>query len=158
MSGMSNEHLIFRLASRADVPRIVQLLADDPLGAKRESDTDPLPNSYYVAYEAIEADPNQELVVACKDNCVAGVLQLTFIPYLTYQGGWRALIEGVRVAASERSTGIGEALLEWAINRAQERDCHLIQLTTDKTRQDAKRFYERLGFQASHEGMKRHLN
>ncbi len=154
---MSSDNLFFRPANRTDVPSIVQLLADDPLGAKRECFTTPLPDSYYTAFEAIEADPNNELIVACTDSQVVGVLQLTFIPYLTYQGGWRALIEGVRVSSSDRSQGIGKALFEWAINRSQERGAHLIQLTTDKSRPDAKRFYEQLGFQASHEGMKRHF-
>jgi len=88
---------------------------------------------------------------------VVGVLQLTFIPYLTYQGGWRALIEGVRVARGARSQGLGKALLEWAIARARERGCVMVQLTTDKSRPDAKRFYDGLGFVASHEGMKLHF-
>lgn len=88
---------------------------------------------------------------------VVGVLQLTFIPYLTYQGGWRALIEAVRVDPKLRSTGLGTTMFQWAIERARERRCHLVQLTTDKARPDAKRFYENLGFVASHEGMKLHL-
>jgi GNAT superfamily N-acetyltransferase len=149
--------LQFRKASRQDVPAIVRLLADDPLGAKRERPETPLPQSYLHAFEAIDADPNNELVVACLDEQVVGVLQLTFIPYLTYQGGWRALIESVRVDGELRSKGIGKTLFEWAIARARERSCHLVQLTTDKARPDAKRFYESLGFVASHEGMKLHL-
>ena len=87
-----------------------------------------------------------------------GVMQLTFIPYLTYQGGWRALIEGVRVASEFRSKGIGREMIQWAIGRARERGCHVLQLTTDKERVDALRFYESLGFAASHEGMKLHLS
>jgi GNAT superfamily N-acetyltransferase len=94
-------------------------------------------------------------VVACRTTAVVGVLQLTFMPSLTYQGGWRA--QGVRVDARERSRGLGRALFEWAIARARERGCHLVQLTTDKARPDARRFYEGLGFVASHEGMKLHL-
>ena len=86
-----------------------------------------------------------------------GLLQLTFLPYLTYCGGWRAQIEGVRIAASERSQGLGRRMLEWAVERARARGCHLVQLATDKTRPQAKRFYETLGFVASHEGMKLHL-
>ena len=147
----------FRRAREADVPDIVRLLADDPLGAKRERHETPLPESYARAFRAIDADPNNELVVACQDERVVGVLQLTFIPYLTYQGGWRALIEGVRVDARVRSLGLGRALFEWAIARARERGCHMVQLTTDKSRPDARRFYEALGFVASHEGMKLHL-
>ena len=149
--------LQFRKALRQDVPAIVRLLADDPLGAKRERFADPLPESYRLAFDAIDADPNNELVVACLDGQVVGVLQLTFIPYLTYQGGWRALIEAVRVDSKLRSKGVGKTLFQWAIERARERGCHLVQLTTDKGRADAKRFYESLGFVASHEGMKLHL-
>jgi GNAT superfamily N-acetyltransferase len=154
---MSKGDLVFRAASRDDVTGIVRLLADDPLGAKRERYQDPLPSDYYNAFSAIDKDPNNELVVACKDDHVVGVLQLTFIPYLTYQGGWRALIEGVRVDASLRSEGVGRAMFEWAIARAKRRGCHLVQLTTDKSRPNARRFYESLGFQTTHDGMKLHL-
>jgi GNAT superfamily N-acetyltransferase len=146
--------LAFRRARRGDLPAIVHLLADDPLGAQREADVQPLPASYGAAFDAIDADPNQELVVAESGGAVVGVLQLTFIPSLTYRGGWRALIEGVRVAAAMRSAGVGQRLFEWAIARARARGCHLLQLTSDKTRPDAIRFYERLGFVASHEGLK----
>jgi GNAT superfamily N-acetyltransferase len=154
---MSDSALSFRRATRADVPVIVRMLADDPLGAQRERFTTPLPESYGRAFDAINADANNELVVACQADEVIGVLQLTYIPSLTYQGGWRALIEGVRVDGRFRSQGIGKALFEWAITRARERGCHLLQLTTDKARPDAKRFYEALGFIASHEGMKLQL-
>jgi GNAT superfamily N-acetyltransferase len=148
------EALAFRRARRGDLPAIVHLLADDPLGAQREADVQPLPASYGAAFDAIDADPNQELVVAESGGEVVGVLQLSFIPSLTYRGGWRALIEGVRVAAALRSAGVGQRLFEWAIARARERGCHLLQLTSDKARPDAIRFYERLGFVASHEGLK----
>jgi len=147
----------FRRAVLADLPDIVRLLADDPLGAGRERYASPLPQSYQQAFEAINADPNNELMVAVRDEAVIGVLQLTFIPYLTYQGGWRALIEGVRIDQRHRSAGLGEAFFHWAIARARERGCHLLQLTTDKARPDARRFYEALGFRATHEGMKLHL-
>jgi GNAT superfamily N-acetyltransferase len=148
-----------RRAQRTDVPTIVEMLADDPLGMTREAFTSPLPASYLDAFDAIDGDPNNELVVAIGgDRGVIGVLQLTFIPYLTYRGGWRALIEGVRVASSVRSSGIGGELIRWAIERARQRGCHLVQLTTDKARPDAIRFYEQLGFAASHEGMKLHLS
>lgn len=147
----------FRRATRSDVPDIVRMLADDPLGSKREAYESPLPEAYYSAFEAIDADPNNELVVACTDNRVIGVLQLTFIPYLTYRGSWRALIEGVRLDGSVRSRGIGQQLFEWAIERARQRGCHMVQLTSDKARPDAIRFYERLGFVASHEGLKLRL-
>lgn len=144
----------FRVATRQDLQAIVQMLADDNLGLKREDPSIPLSNSYHTAFEAIDADPNNELVVAVIDHHIAGVLQITFIPYLTYQGGWRALIEGVRVSKENRSSGIGHAMFEWAINRAKERECVLVQLTTDKLRPEALRFYENFGFVATHEGMK----
>ena len=154
---MQERDVFFRHASRSDLSTIVGLLADDPLGAVREAYAEPLPESYYEAFEAIGRDPNNELVVAELAGKVIGVLQLTFIPNITYRGGWRAQIEGVRVAAEFRSSGIGRKLFEWAIDRARRRGCHLVQLTTDKARPDAMRFYESLGFVASHEGMKLQL-
>lgn len=149
--------LVIRRARRDDLPAIVHLLADDRLGATREADVDPLPASYAEAFEAIDHDPNHVLAVAEAGGRVVGVLQLTFLPYLTYQGSWRALIEGVRVASDQRSSGIGRQLIEWAIERARTQGCRIVQLTSDKTRVDAIRFYERLGFVASHEGMKLRL-
>ena len=146
-----------RRARPDDLGAMVELLAADPLGAKRECLQTPLPASYAAAFAAIDRDPNQELVVACRGAAVVGVLQLTFLPYLTYCGGWRAQIEGVRIAASERGQGLGRRMLDWAVDRARTRGCHLVQLTTDKTRPQAKRFYEALGFVASHEGMKLNL-
>ena len=147
----------FRRALAGDLVSIVELLANDPLGAQRERLQSPLPASYAAAFAAIDRDPNQELVVACRDRAVVGVMQLTFLPYLTYVGGWRAQIEGVRIAAHERSQGLGRQMIQWAIERARARGCHMVQLTTDKTRPEAKRFYDALGFVASHEGMKLHL-
>lgn len=147
----------FRFAVLDDLPRLVALLADDPLGARRERNVEPLPQGYRDAFAAIESDDNNELIVALLDGGIAGMLQITFIPYLTYQGGWRALIEGVRVAQPHRGKGLGKQLFEWAIRRAKERNCHLVQLTTDKSRPDALKFYTSLGFVASHEGMKLYL-
>ncbi|HEY0877368.1 MAG TPA: GNAT family N-acetyltransferase [Zeimonas sp.] len=150
--------LAFRRATPEDLPAIVALLADDPLGARRERFVDPLPQAYHDAFAAIDRDPNNELVVVdAPGHRVIGMLQLTFIPCITHQGGWRALIEGVRVAAVFRSGGVGRQMLSWAIERARDRGCHMVQLTSDKTRADAVRFYEQLGFVASHEGMKLHL-
>jgi len=149
--------IVVRRASRDDVPSIVRMLADDPLGARREAYTSPLPESYYLAFEVIVRDSNNELVVAEIEGRVIGVLQMTFIPYMTYRGSWRALIEGVRISSEVRSSGIGRKLFGWAIDRAGQRKCHLLQLTSDKARPDAIRFYESLGFVASHEGMKLHL-
>jgi GNAT superfamily N-acetyltransferase len=133
------------------------MLANDTIGAKRETYSSPLPNNYYAAFEAISQDPNNELVLATFAGRTVGVLQLTFIPYLTYRGSWRALIEGVRVDPSVRSSGVGRQMFEWAIERAKQRGCHMVQLTSDKARADAIRFYENLGFVASHEGFKLHL-
>ncbi|UOY94271.1 GNAT family N-acetyltransferase [Ectobacillus sp. JY-23] len=146
-----------RIATKNDLDCIVAMLADDVLGRKRERYEHPLPDSYLQAFEAITSDPNNELVVACLGNEVIGVQQITFTPYITHQGGWRATIEGVRTSASVRGQGIGTKLITWAIQRATQRGCHLIQLTTDKERPDALRFYERLGFQATHEGLKLRL-
>ena len=155
---MNSTAMTFRRALESDLPAIVRLLADDPLGATRESFESPLPAAYHHAFAAIDGDPNNELVVVVDEtNTVVGVLQMTFIPYLTYRGGWRALIEGVRVASSVRSSGVGRQLFEWAIRRAMDRNCHMVQLTSDKARPDAIRFYETLGFKPSHEGLKMHL-
>ncbi|PSL40249.1 ribosomal protein S18 acetylase RimI-like enzyme [Planomicrobium soli] len=149
--------LIFRLATEHDLDRIVEMLADDELGSTRERYEKPLPESYLKAFKAIAADANNELVVASLEKEVVGVQQITFTPYITHQGGWRATIEGVRTSSSERGKGIGTALIQFAIQRAKERGCHLVQLTTDKKREDALRFYEQLGFIATHEGMKMKL-
>jgi GNAT superfamily N-acetyltransferase len=149
----------FRKANKSDIPAIISLIANDQLGATREEFRDPLPEVYYEAFERIDADPNQELIVVVNgDTDVVGTLQLTFIPYLTYRGGIRAQIEAVRVREDMRGKGLGEQLFRWAIARAQERGAHLVQLTTDKQRPDALRFYEKLGFRASHEGMKLHFD
>ncbi|WP_410915343.1 GNAT family N-acetyltransferase [Priestia filamentosa] len=133
------------------------MLADDVLGSKRERYEQPLPESYIKAFQAIKNDPNNELVVAVDGNKIIGVQQITFTPYITHQGGWRATIEGVRTLSSVRSKGVGTKLIKWAIQRAKERGCHLIQLTTDKKRDDALRFYKHLGFYATHEGLKMKL-
>jgi len=154
MSSINETHPTFRQALRSDLDRVVQLLFDDPLGSQREVFVDPLPAGYVSAFEAIEADPNNELVVVEQADEVVGVLQLTFIPGITHQGAWRAQIEGVRVAAGHRSSGVGRQMFLWAIHRAAERGCHLVQLTSDKARPDAIRFYKSLGFVPSHEGLK----
>lgn len=144
----------FRLATENDLDSIVAMLADDVLGSKRERYEQPLPNSYLTAFKAITSDPNNELVVAYEGNEVIGVQQITFTPYITHQGGWRATIEGVRTSSAVRNKGVGTELIQWAIQRAKERGCHVVQLTTDKKRDKALRFYERLGFKATHEGLK----
>lgn len=150
--------LSFRKATKADVFFIVQMLSDDPLGQLREAFDDPLPAAYYTAFEKIDSDKNQELMVVENEaNKIIGTLQLSFIPYLTYQGGVRAQIEAVRIHKDFRGEGLGEQFFIWAINRAKERGAHVLQLTSDKKRPDAIRFYEKLGFKGSHEGMKLHF-
>ncbi len=143
-----------RAASRDDLSAIVRLLAEDELGALREDVAEPLPDSYAKAFDAVEADANNALIVAVSGDEIVGTLQLTFLPNLSHKGAWRAQIEGVRVSRSFRGVGVGKVLVEWAADRARERGCRLVQLTTDKRRHDAIRFYEGLGFTPSHEGMK----
>jgi len=151
-------NLHFRKATKKDVYFIVQMLADDPLGQLREKFMDPLPEQYYLAFEKINVDSNQDLmIIENEEEEIVGTLQLSFIPYLTYQGGIRAQIEAVRIHKKYRGQGLGEQFFQWAIQRAKEKGAHVLQLTTDKKRPDAIRFYERLGFVASHEGMKLHL-
>ncbi|WP_430967959.1 GNAT family N-acetyltransferase [Spongiimicrobium sp. 2-473A-2-J] len=151
--------MIIRKATEIDIPALVEMMANDPLGRLREDYRDPLPQTYYEAFYRIDADPNQELVVMENEGQqIIGTLQLSLIPYLTYQGGIRAQIEAVRVHEDHRGKGIGQKLFEWAIARAKERRAHVVQLTTDKKRPEALKFYEKLGFKASHEGMKLHLS
>jgi GNAT superfamily N-acetyltransferase len=150
--------MLFREAKRNDVIDIVRMIANDKLGKLREDFKNPLPSKYYQAFENIKNDSNQELVVLEDTNGeIIGTLQLSFIQYLTYQGGIRAQIEAVRIREDQRGKGIGEEMFVWAIERAKERGAHLIQLTTDKKRPEALKFYEKLGFKASHEGMKLHF-
>jgi GNAT superfamily N-acetyltransferase len=151
---MTRPDIRFRLAKRADLPSIVRLLADDDLGNQRERYEDPLPEAYYSAFEQIESDPNHELIVAERNGEVIGTLHLVFLPSISYQGGLRAQIESVRVDKQFQSRGIGGALMQWSMQRAKQRGAHLVQLTTHKTREDAHRFYERLGFKGTHLGMK----
>jgi ribosomal protein S18 acetylase RimI-like enzyme len=143
-----------RRATQKDLPEIIRLLVNDPIGVKRESYLDPLPESYCAAFAEIEADKNQLLVVAEIATEIVATLQLTFITYLTYQGGKRAQIEGVHVKQNYRSKGIGAQLLAWAIAQARQHHCKLIQLTSSKERTRSIQFYQRLGFQVTHEGLK----
>jgi ribosomal protein S18 acetylase RimI-like enzyme len=153
MNEIGND-IVFRRAEPRDVAAIVALLADDELGRTREDPANP-PNSRYLeAFEAIDGDPNQLLAVAESAGEVVGCLQVSFIPGMSRLGMWRGQIESVRIARGHRGTGIGGAVFEWAIEECRRRGCGLVQLTTDKTRPDARRFYEALGFEASHEGMK----
>ncbi|WP_395374518.1 GNAT family N-acetyltransferase [Marinicella sp. W31] len=152
-----NAQLIFRQAIKKDVPELVDMLADDVLGAQREDNARPIHHAYKKAFAEINDDPNNELIVVEQSKEIIGMLQLTFIPYLNRLGSRRCLIEGVRIKSSHRGQGIGHDILSWAIERAKQRDCVMIQLTSDKQRGDAIRFYEQLGFIASHEGLKKNL-
>jgi GNAT superfamily N-acetyltransferase len=144
--------LEIRAADADDVPAIVAMLADDPLGARRESPDDLSP--YLDALERLRRDPNQHLVVAVRDGRVVGTLQLTVIPGLSRRGATRSVIEAVRIHTDERGSGLGTELIEWAVAESRRQDCRLVQLTSDASRTDAHRFYERLGFEASHVGFK----
>ncbi len=147
-----------RPATKNDIPSVVKMIANDELGKLRENFQIPLPRKYYDAFKNIDADPNQELmVIENEKHQVIGTLQLSFIQYLTYQGGVRAQIEAVRIHEDFRGKGIGQKLFKWAIARAKEKNAHVVQLTTDKKRPKALKFYEDLGFKASHEGMKLHI-
>jgi ribosomal protein S18 acetylase RimI-like enzyme len=146
--------ITIRRARRGDVPVIVGMLADDRLGSARERIEDPLPQSYYAAFEKVDRDPNFKLVVAEDgDGAVVGCLQLCVLPGISSQGASRGLIEDVRVASHCRSRGIGEQMVQWAVREARANGCILVELLTHHTRVDAQRFYERLGFQRSHVGM-----
>ena len=154
----NNIDFIFRKAEEDDLPKIVKLLADDDLGSKREDYKVPLPMSYYDAFQNILQDKNQELIILENSNKeIIGTLQLTFIPYLTYRGGLRAQIEAVRIHKKFRGKGLGKKIFKWAIKRSTDKGAHLVQLTTDKQRPDAIKFYKALGFIDSHIGMKLHL-
>jgi len=146
--------IAIRKATSADVAAIVAMLADDGLGAKREDASLPLRDEYLNAFAAIDADPNQFLAVVEHDGRIIGCMQLSFIPGLSRLGQWRGQIESVRIASDIRGGGIGRQMIEWAIEKCRERGCGLVQLTTDKSRSDALRFYQSLGFTDSHEGLK----
>ncbi|MEU9033637.1 GNAT family N-acetyltransferase [Streptomyces sp. NPDC048352] len=147
--------LTIRPATEADLPDIVAMLADDPLGATRESPDDLAP--YAAALERLTNDPHQHVVVAVRGERVVGTLQLTIVPGLSRKGATRSIIEGVRIHADERGSGLGTLFVEWAVERSRQENCALVQLTSDATRTDAHRFYERLGFTASHVGFKLQL-
>ncbi|MFD0380589.1 GNAT family N-acetyltransferase [Streptomyces sp. NPDC127112] len=147
--------LTIRPATEADLPAIVAMFADDPLGATRESPDDLAP--YARALKRLTEDPHQHVVVAVRGERVVGTLQLTFVPGLSRRGSTRSIIEGVRIHADERGSGLGTRFIEWAVDRSREENCQLVQLTSDVSRTDAHRFYERLGFTPSHVGFKLQL-
>ena len=151
--------MVFRKATERDVLHIVEMIADDALGKTREDFQIPLPKDYMIAFKKIKSDDNQELIVVENEKSeIIGTMQLTFIQYLTYRGGIRAQIEAVRIRKDQRGIGLGKKMFAWAINRAKEKKAHVLQLTTDKMRPKAIKFYEDLGFKPSHEGMKMHFN
>jgi GNAT superfamily N-acetyltransferase len=155
MTGLAGtQDVTIRRATGDDLAAIIALLADDELGQGREDAREPLASAYTDAFAAIDADANQFLAVAEVGGAVSGVLQLTFIPGLSRRGAWRGQIESVRIVRGQRGAGLGQRMFAWAIATCRERGCGLVQLTTDKSRSDAHRFYERLGFVASHEGYK----
>ncbi|MBI5842722.1 MAG: GNAT family N-acetyltransferase [Chloroflexi bacterium] len=149
--------VIFRRATRADVPEIVRMLADDDLGSQRERYEEPLPESYFKAFEQIDCDPNHELIAAELNGEAIGTLHLIFIPSLSYQGGLRSQVESLRVNGKFQNKGIGSQMMKYGIERARSRGAHLMQLTSHQSRANAHRFYERLGFKMSHAGMKLNL-
>ena len=144
--------MIFREASRADLPAVIGLLVDDVLGKARDYPV--VDEAYEAAFAAIDADPRNFLMVADDDGEIVGCLQLSYIPGLGRHGAERCQLETVRIKSDQRGTGVGSQFTTWAIEQARNRGCALVQLTSDKTRTDAHRFYARLGFVASHEGMK----
>jgi GNAT superfamily N-acetyltransferase len=148
--------VVIRRATATDVPGIVAMLVDDEIGAGRETPDDLTP--YQAAFTAIDADPNQLLVVADRNGELIGTLQLTIIPGLSRQGATRGQVEGVRVASSARGSGLGTTLMQWSIEEARTRGCTILQLTSDKARVDAHRFYHHLGFAQTHEGFKLQLS
>lgn len=141
-----------RPAAVGDLSEIVAMLADDPLGARRESPDDLAP--YLAAFRRLADDPHQHVMVAVRADRIVGTLQLTVIPGLSRRGSTRSVIEGVRIHREERGTGLGTRMIQWAVDESRRQDCQLVQLTSDATRTDARRFYERLGFVASHVGFK----
>ncbi len=149
-----NNELTYRLATINDLYDIISMLADDTLGASREKIGIPLLPDYIKAFETISADPKQELTIVEMDGETVGTFQLSFIQNIAHQGGLRAQVESVRTHTAHRGKGIGKKVFEYIINRAKEKGCVLLQLTSDKQRTDAIRFYEKLGFDSSHEGMK----
>lgn len=151
---MITDAVIFRRAVRNDLEAIVALFADDELGRLREDPSLPLNSRYGEAFETIDADDNQHLLVAERDKRVIGILQITFIPYLSRLGSTRGHVESVRVASDLRGHGVGTLLMQEAIAICRQRGCFLVQLTTDVTREKTRQFYEALGFKTSHHGMK----
>jgi GNAT superfamily N-acetyltransferase len=156
-AALSDAVLTMRPAREEDLPALVALLVDDKWGRLRDDPAKAGNACYIDAFRAIDADPNQMLIAAERDGRIVGMMQLSFLPGLSYCGAWRGQIESVRIAASERGRGLGSRMIEWALERFRERNVRTAQLTSVVGRVDAHRFYERLGFTASHVGMKKDL-
>ena len=152
------EEIHFRHARRGDLDDVVRMLADDKLGSQRESYEESLPEAYVTAFERISEASDNMLIVVEQSGSIVGMMQLTYIPSISFRGGTRLLIESVRIDSPFRGRGMGERMFEWAIGQARERGCFMVQLTTNNERPDALRFYERLGFVASHVGLKLYLD
>ncbi len=152
-----DKSIAFKKATKNDLPEIIRMIADDQLGRTRENYSEPLDDCYYEAFEKINNDPNQNLMVVLLDTEIVGVFQLTFIPYLTHKGSLRAQIEGVRIKSNKRGLGLGKKMMDWAIQKSKKEGAFMLQLTTNKKRKKAHEFYKKLGFEDSHEGMKYYL-
>ena len=147
-----------RRAEETDIRHVVRLLADDFLGSQREKYEHPLPASYRRSFDLIRNDPNNDIIVLERGGEIVGALQLTFIQCLTFQGGKRCQIEGVRIDRRLRGQGLGRRIVQWAVDEAREQGCHLIQLTMNKERSAVNDFYEELGFVGTHVGLKLYLD
>lgn len=147
-------NLIFREAVENDVAILVNMIADDILGSKREDNSKPTNSCYISAFGKIKNDPNNELIVVVLENEIVGMLQLTFIQYLGLMGSLRCIIGAVRVQSKYRGQGLGTKIIKWGIKRSAEKGCKVVQITSDKQRYDSIRFYEKLGFKATHEGLR----
>jgi len=149
--------MIFRDAILADLPTIVAMLAEEQIGGRADDPSEPLDPTYLAAFDAIDRDPNQRLIVAELDGAIVGTMQLSWLPGLLNHGAWRGQIEAVRIASDRRSLGLGAAMIGWAVERFRERGCFMAQLTSNNDRAAAHRFYERLGWKKSHSGFKLEL-
>lgn len=156
-SALVTPDILIRPAGAKDLPAIIALYADDMLGQSRETPDARIAEAYLHAFDAIQRDPNHILAVVETEGAVVGTLLLSFLPGLSRRGAWRAQIEAMRVARSRRGQGLGQVMLDWVEQHARERGCDLIQLTSDRARADAHRFYERAGFEPTHIGFKRFL-
>jgi len=146
--------MIYRDAIFPDLPTIIAMLAEEQIGGRADDPSEPLDPAYLAAFDAIDRDPNQRLIVAELDGAIVGTMQLSCLPGLINRGAWRGQIEAVRIASDKRSLGLGAAMIGWAVERFRERGCFMAQLTSNNDRAAAHRFYERLGWKKSHSGFK----